>query len=302
MGEYSKRVGEVGEKVVHELLSLIGWTDIMTNEDIESVDPEFRKRTNGLDGYYHYRNPMISQTITNVLYSCKYSSSPYLSGNSLITKFKENYTDLAKAIESFKKSKVMQEIQQTHENIDTYFDRGVIFMLNNSLDEDPDIITKLSKIELSTNVEHDGIFLVDNNRAKFLYTSIKYAKGKYPDYDIDFMYIINNLNLNDSNPRNGKIMPVEYINSSILPLRVCKDKETIIMLFTIDKFSAEDLMKYFGLAKKIGNNAQGSTIICFPDYLETEHRTSVDRLKRSFDDSSFTKNLSVENFANPLFK
>ena len=31
MGEYSKRVGEVGESVVTEFLSLIGWKDPMRN-------------------------------------------------------------------------------------------------------------------------------------------------------------------------------------------------------------------------------------------------------------------------------
>ena len=77
MGEYSKRVGEVGEYVVTEFLSLIGWKDPMRNNDIASVDPEFRKYTNGIDGYYHYLSPMISNTIENVLYSCKYGNDPY---------------------------------------------------------------------------------------------------------------------------------------------------------------------------------------------------------------------------------
>ena len=43
MGEYSKRVGEVGESVVADLLRLLGWQNIMRNEDIDSIDTDFRK-------------------------------------------------------------------------------------------------------------------------------------------------------------------------------------------------------------------------------------------------------------------
>ena len=302
MGEFSKRIGEAGENVAYDLLTMLGWTDIMRNDDILSVDPEFRKRTNGIDGYYHYVNPMVSNTITNVLYSCKYSINPYPKGSQLISTFKDHYTDLAKAIESFKKSTLKQDLAQASETIDDYFDRGIVFWLNNSSDKDTDLISKLSKIDLNTDVDHDGIFLVDNKRAEFLYNSLKHARNQYIDYEIDFMYINNNLNLDDRNPRNGKIMPIEYINSSILPLRLIKDKETIIMLFSIDNFSTDDFMKYLGIAKKIGNNAQGSTIICFPDYLDSIHKPDVDRLKRIFHDSSFTSNLKIENFVNSLFK
>ena len=80
----------------------------MRNNDIASVDPEFRKYTNGIDGYYHYLSPMISNTIENVLYSCKYSNDPY-PVSQIIPLFKERYTELAKAIESFKKSELKQQ-------------------------------------------------------------------------------------------------------------------------------------------------------------------------------------------------
>src|SRR5687768_9672611 len=103
MGEYSKRVGDTGEKVVTDFLKLIGWSDPQRNYDVTSIDTEHRKYTNGLDGYYHYVSPMISNTVENILYSCKYSTDPY-PASQLIKLFKEHYTDLAKTIESFRKS------------------------------------------------------------------------------------------------------------------------------------------------------------------------------------------------------
>lgn len=301
MGEYSKRVGEVGEVVVADFLKLIGWNNPMRNDDIASIDTEFRKHTNGIDGYYHYISPMISNTIENVLYSCKYSHEPYKITD-IIPTFKKHYTELAKAIESFKKSELKQNTVNFHENIDSHFDRGILFWLNNSGKGEKDIINRLDKVELTTDVNHDGIFLVDNKRIEFIYDALNYALLKYRDYEIDFIYFTNGLNNDERNPRNGKIMPIQYINTSILPLRVSKEDKTIVMIFAIDSFEKDDLMKYMGIAKNIGCNTQGATIICFPDYLETEHLPIVNNIKQIFNDSSFTVNLSIENYNNPILR
>jgi len=301
MGEYSKRVGEVGENVVADFLKLIGWENPLRNDDIESIDTDFRKRTNGIDGYFHYINPMVSSTIENIIYSSKYSTDPYPISQ-VVTQFKERYLELAKAIESFKKSELKQRTINLHQNIDTHFDRGILFWLNNSGTGENDLISRLSRIELNTGVNHDGIFLVDNKRIEFIYDSICFAQLKYRHHDIDFVYFNNGLNNDDRNPRNGKIMPVQYINSSIVPLRVSKDNETIIIINAIENFDKDDLMKYMGIAKNIGCNAQGATLICFPDYSETEHLPTVNNIKQIFNDASFTSQLEVTNYNNPILR
>ena len=103
MGEFSKRIGEIGEEIVVEFLALIGWQKPVRNFDIPSIDPErHEKKTNGIDGYFHYKSPMIARTLENILISVKYSNDKY--PNAPIEKFKEHYKDLAMAIESFKKS------------------------------------------------------------------------------------------------------------------------------------------------------------------------------------------------------
>lgn len=301
MGEYSKRIGEVGENVVADFLKLIGWDNPLRNDDIASIDTNFRKRTNGIDGYFHYINPMVSGTIENIIYSSKYSTEPY-PNSQLVSQFKERYLELAKAIESFKKSELKQSTINLHDNIDSHFDRGILFWLNNSGEGENDLISRLSRIELNTEVNHDGIFLVDNKRIEFIYDSICYAQLKFRDYEIDFMYFNNGLNNDDRNPRNGKIMPVQYVNSSILPLRASRGNETTIIISTIENFDKDDLMKYMGIAKNIGCNAQGATLICFPDYSETEHLPIVNNVKQIFRDSSFTSQLEVVNYYNPILR
>ena len=103
MGEFSKRIGDVGEEIVVDFLTLIGWHQPVRNFDIPSIDPEkHEKNTPGIDGYFHYKSPMISRTLENVLFSVKYSKDKY--PNAPVEKFKSYYRDLGMAIESFKKS------------------------------------------------------------------------------------------------------------------------------------------------------------------------------------------------------
>jgi len=302
MGEFSKRLGDTGEKVIVEFLKTIGWFDPQRNIDIVSIDEEHRKKTNGLDGLFHYVNPMISNSIVVVHYSSKYSKKPYPS--SLIKDFKEHYTDLVKTIESYKKSEQNQELQTYSDNIDTYFYRGILFWLNNSESESDDLISRLNKIELNTGVVHDGVFLVDNKRILFIYDAMNYMKLNFSnsEYKVEFIYFLSGLNAGDGNLRSGKILPIEYMNGSILPIIARKGNETTVVLFSIDSFSKDDLLKLFGIANTIGNNTQGSTVLCFYDYKESEHLPLVENAKQSFGNSDFTKNLKVDRFPYGLLK
>lgn len=302
MGEFSKRLGEVGEEVIVEFLKTIGWFDPQRNIDIKSVDEEHRKVSNGLDGLFHYINPMISNSIEIIHYSSKYSSKPYPS--SLVKDFKEHYTDLVKTIESYKKSDQNQDLQMNYENIDTFFYRGLLFWLNNTQSEEDDLIVKLSKIELNSGVVHDGVFLVDNKRILFISDALNYMKLNFPvnEFEVEFIYFLTGLNGGDGNLRSGKILPIEYINGSILPLIARKNNETTVIIFSLDNFNKEDLLKLFGISNTIGNNTQGSTRICFPDYKESEQLPIVENAKQIFGNSDFTKNLKIDKFPFGILK
>ena len=93
MGEFSKRIGELGEEIVVNFLDLIGWHQPSRNFDIPSIDPDKHgKNTHGIDAYFHYQSPMISRTLENILISVKYSKDKY--PNTPVEKFKSHYKDL----------------------------------------------------------------------------------------------------------------------------------------------------------------------------------------------------------------
>ncbi|CAG1020094.1 hypothetical protein DOJK_00085 [Patescibacteria group bacterium] len=301
MGEFSKRIGENGEEIVIKFLALIGWHDPVRNYDIPSIDPEKHgKKTHGIDAYFNYRSPMIARTLENILISTKYSKDKY--PNAPVEKFKEYYKDLGMAIESFKKSDLRARTIDNRSDFETVFDRGIIFWLNNVDDDSQDILQKLFKIDAPKDFNHDGIFLVDNKKIEFIFYAIEFAKRKYPNKQIEFTYFNTGFNNDDSALKNGTIMPVQYLSSNILPLRVQtdNDKKTLI-LCSRENFEQNDLIKLIGLAKNITANFQANIIIAFPDYNRLQHEQLVNGAKQTFEEASFTNALTVENFT-PNFR
>lgn len=297
MGEYSKRIGEIGEDIVSDFLKIIGWTNPRLNFDIPSIDPEKHgKQTNGIDGFFHYRSPMITDTIENIVFSVKFSNDKYK--NNPVNQFKDYYIDLAIAIESFKKSEIRNDTLNRHTNIKSTFERGIIFWINNVFEEKIDLSKKLLKIEIPKNYNHDGIILMDNLRMEFIFDSINYVKNNYPDSDIQYSYFNTGMNSDDKSMKNGKILPVQYLSSNILPFRVQNNvtKEVTFILCTNDNFEEEELLKLMGLAKNIGANMQTNTIIAFPDYNKTNHEQTVETVKQAFEEGTFVKELRVINF------
>jgi hypothetical protein len=301
MGEFSKRIGDLGEEIVGEFLALIGWHQPIRNFDIPSIDPDKHgKKTHGIDAYFHYQSPVVSRTLENILISVKYSQDKY--PNAPVEKFKAHYKDLGMAIESFKKSELRAKTINSRSNFETVFDRGIIFWLNNVDDDSQDILQKLFKLEAPKDFNHDGIFLVDNKKIEFFFSAIEFTKRKFPSKPIQFTYFNTGLNSDNDAPKNGTIMPIQYLASNILPIRVQTDtdKNTLI-LCSRENFEEDELIKLIGLAKNITANFQSHTIIAFPDYNRLQHEQLVSNAKLVFEDASFTNALFVENF-NPNFR
>lgn len=296
MGEFPKRIGEIGEDIVGEFLSLIGWHNPAKNFDIPSIDPEkHSKKTHGIDAYFHYKSPLISKTLENIIISVKYSKDKY--PNSPVLKFKEYYIDLGKAIESFKKSELRADNINNRSDIEGVFDRGVLFWINNVDDDSTDLTAKLSRLEAPKDYNHDGVFLIDNNKIEFVFSAIEFVKREFPNKEVEFTYFNTGLNGDNDTLKNGTILPVQYLASNIIPMRIqIEEEKNALVLCSREKFEQDELIKLIGLAKNITANYQAKTIIAFPDYDRVYHEQMVDNAIRIFEEGSFAKTITVSNF------
>lgn len=307
MGEWSKKIGEYGEDVVEKFLSIIGWNDSdkgiqidcykkngeHTNEHGKAV------QTHGIDFLYSYMNPLVDGQLNNIIISSKYKTSKY--PNSPTKLFKVFMSDLINQMECFDISPNKEEIL-TGFQFSSINDVGVLFWLNNQADSDDDLLSKIATARIDT-INRSSIYIVDNKHVGFILEVMRYLKAKN-EYRYYFYYPSTGRNINPLTRMNtGPILPVEYLNSSIIPFKLVKidnEKESYLMLASIDSFEKNTFMRLMGLAKDISTNLSGSIIIGFPDYNCLLHDNIIRQTKQGFNDSEFTKNVSVINFMDPL--
>ncbi|EPG8274246.1 hypothetical protein JHZ97_004001, partial [Acinetobacter baumannii] len=148
------------------------------------------------------------------------------------------------------------------------------------------------------------IFIVDNKRFVFILEVMKYIKTKELKYDYEFYYQNTGRNINPLIRINdGKVLPVEFITSPIILMKLINrenPKEICFFIATSDNYDSDEFMRLIGLAKDITTNLVANIIIGYPDFSELKHKIEVTKVKQKFQDDTFTKNIQVVNFLNPL--
>lgn len=298
MAEASKKRGEFGEEIVDKLLSLIGWQPSMKGVDIPCIRPmdhaisTIGRMTHGIDFVYSYDSTFFSNSKEFVLISSKYNDS-YPSNPT--TKFKSHMKDIAFAIECFKKSNLKNSLSEFGKN-NKY--SGVIFWLDNGGEFD-DVIERLTEFRIDDELDFEAVYLVDNRRADFLYHAISFAQSFFLDSEIEF--VIPNTGLNSTvktRTSSSSILPVQYINSSVLPLKVIhKDsgQETLV-LNVIDDFEEEHLSQLISLAQKLTEGWSNKIYILFPHYVKDSFEERVNKIKLEFRDQFFVRKVQISSF------
>ncbi|AIF97448.1 GapS4a family protein [Alteromonas australica] len=302
MGEFSKKVGEHGEALVKEFLTLIGWTGLRTGVEIRCKHPQKHERTkgsgrntHGVDILYSARSQLQDFTLDNVCCSVKFTSKAY--PNHPNTKFREHFKDLAHCIECYSKSEVRNStiIDYNGRGVKRTNDVGVLFWLTNDNDSYQDVVSKVANIVIDKNLTFSAIYLVDNSRAAFIYDSISFLKNSFKEHEINFHYSFTAANYTDTNlKRYGKALPVEYLTSDILPFRLIseKDKSVIFCVVIREKFSKENLERLMNFVSDVSQEFTKKFKLLFPDYNALEHEDTVETVKGLV--QAKEKDLSIE--------
>ena len=304
MGEWSRRIGEAGENLVAEYFKLIGWADAQKDIEMPCVKPEKHtqsstpRRTHGIDFLFSYVSPLADGTLNNIVASVKFTTQSYPERPSV--KFKEYFGELAETLECFKNSAERRAASAGRMGINRVQDIGVLFWLNSAKNSEDDIVSRVARAPISDAFVYDSIYIVDNKRVAFVYDALQYAMRLYKTSEIEFFYFDTGKNINPLvGSKNGPILPVEFINANVLPLRIAvsKTEAIVLMLFLIDEFSEENLRRLIGLAQKLSGNWASKTILCFPDFFPLQHENIVQRVKASFSDKKTTRNLEVSSYS-----
>lgn len=298
MGEISKKRGEFGEQIVSELLKLIGWETTLSGRDIECFRPQEHsistkeRRDHGVDFVYRYDCPLYSNREVFALVSSKindsYPSNP-------VPKFKAHIRDIAFALECFSRSNLRSKLRKP-QTIISHKTSGVIFWIDNKSDYD-DIIERLTDFRIDDDLSFDTIYLIDNKRADFLFDTIAFAKSKFKTSDVEFVHPATGYNATAKQRLSSSaILPVQYLNSSVLPLRITIDDDDFLLLNCIDDFEEDYLRKLISLSQKLTESWVSKVYILFPTFNENLHQEKVDDVKIEFRDRRFVNKITVSSF------
>ncbi|WP_060490287.1 MULTISPECIES: hypothetical protein [unclassified Psychrobacter] len=299
-GEQSKEIGEEGERIAKNFLKIIGWGNPNSNEQLACIHSKEHKRpeakngrkTHGIDLSYNYISPLESDTLQNIIISVKHTSKPY--PNSPQNIFKEHFKDLAQTVECYRHSDVKQEHLGIHKRYRNIRDVGVLLWIT-SENSDSEVTSKVENVILDKQLSFDTIYLVDNKRMNFIFDVLKFIGSSHSNSDINFYYPDTALNFDNSGERFGKKLPVEYLNSPILPLllKQGKDQVDIFCLATTANYDSVEFKQLLYIAKEYTNGLNCEFLFLFPDYIESEHSKSINSALRELD---VTNTTSVKNF------
>lgn len=294
-GEKSKKSGEYGENIVDKILKLIGWENSDNGVTIQCFEEDHNRKsqTHGIDYIFSLESPLMSNVQEDVLISVKHHLDKYPSG--IVGKFKSHLTDLAQAMDCFPDDE-HYSMQKVSENILERHVSGVIFWIASKDELEKDIVKEITQFRNLDKPEYGPIYLVDNKRANFLYNSISYSKKYYGTYK--FYYHSTGYNNNDPFIKNdiGSKLPVQLINTSILPIRVDPQEGPTLLLFINEPFNSDSLKRVMGFAHRLTGTWAKNIVILYPDYIEFDHKNDVQSVKRLFQSEEFIHTVSIKSF------
>lgn len=302
MGEWSKKVGDKGEKIVEYFFNeILGYNTLLLNENISCIKADKHKAkssksgktTHGIDALISKRSPLEDNLLDIGIISSKFTSKIY--NNSPKNEFKNHITDLADTIECFRYSKLYSEINQKMSNIKRTDITGILVWASNKSPQKDTIIPKIANSLLPNGLVFDKIIVVDNQRITFFVDTILNTKEKFGQENVSFVY--HNTNLNNTGLPElsyGQFLPINYIFSDLIPIRVQTSDNVDFILFSKDNFDSNSFSKLLAFAKSFDHlDSTHRMIISFPEFNELEDTPKIQSILIGFEHYQLDKNLFI---------
>lgn len=297
-GENSNKSGNDGQKIVIQLLKLAGWTSVTPPIQFpcslgleHSVKEGSKKYNHNIDGFYQYSSPLIHKHHDIIFISSKHSQKSY---SYIKDNINDHIEDICKSLECGAISEEISEYVEKNEFIKNYL--GVLFLIASDKDKNTDIVKEIEDSIKTPKFNFETLYIVDNKRATFLLSAINTAQEFNPRAKLKFIFPDTGRNHeNESLLLSDTFMPIQYINSSILPIVLENENKISCLIFSIDAFEKDSLKRLIWFAHKVIGYTN-EIVIFFPDYDETPHSKDVLSIKQLFKDTDFMMKISVRRY------
>lgn len=307
MGELSKSIGEKGEEIAKFLFEeILGYSNLDTGIKLNCIHKgkhksnraKSERSTHGIDGFVSFKSPVEDEILELILMSSKYTKSAYPSSTKTKSTFKDHLKDLAQTFECFSNSEFRNNTLKQFSGIRRSDTTGVLVWLSEEAPNDTSILGEISNSIIEFDMAFDSVIVVDNARINFLYNSIFNLRQLEGNDNIDFVYINNSLNPNSfAEEPFGKVFPIQYLYSDIIPIRVSKESKVELHIFLNMEINAFTMEQIIGLASSINTlGAISKTVLNFKNYSSLDHKSLVTTSLRNFRQFQFEKNFYVQKF------
>ncbi|RLD61154.1 MAG: hypothetical protein DRJ01_08430 [Bacteroidetes bacterium] len=276
-------------RVAKKILELIGWHQFGENHKLEVFNEKTSENEILLINFIgDFESKLKDKSgdfvMVNSIHSLKYPNTT----KTEITKYL-NCTDLIFSDLKEKKKIPLRKFDTT----DYY---SLLFWLSTDNNEVTSDFIHQTKENYKRNLLNNEVnyFLIDNNKANFLISSITTAKNYREDVPVKFFYPITEANQSpDKIGQRGLKLPVQYINSSVIPI-VKEDKSKIsFLLFCSDPFSPDTLKKLIWLTIRLTSGFGNEYVLFFPDYNEYINGNEALQIIRSFNEDLLDEKIKI---------
>jgi hypothetical protein len=300
MGEWSKSVGEQGEKIVEYLFeNVLGYKTIRQNLTISCNNGEKHrlkenpKTTHGIDGLITVNSTLEDKVLDVGVISVKFTSNEYPSAPK--GDFKKHLMDLIYTLECYETSKLSSEVNKNFSNITKTDITGILVWTSNESDLNAEIVSKVANLSISSEHQFNRVVVLDNSKISFFVNLIENVKNKYGEKNVSFIYHNSGLNsIGLQSKSYGEFLPIQYLFSDIIPMRIETDNKVDFLIGVRDNFKYEDFLRILSFIKSFDHlDSSNKVIVSFPDYNETKNSEEVKKALSFFGNDSFESNLVV---------
>jgi hypothetical protein len=114
---------------------------------------------------------------------------------------------------------------------------------------------------------------------------MNFLNSTFRDYDLFFYYPTTSLNYGDNDSKHGKSLPVEFINSPIVPflLKRGEGKVDTLCLALSSNFDEDEIPQLIQIAREYTNDVACDYLLLFPDYVKAKHEEAIVNAKHMFE-------------------